>query len=126
MVSHGLMLLVGPIALCGSGGLVEDPAPTSRAASQPVDVEGATPLPDKPPQVLRLEARVSQLERSIRDMERYLGGPTRNLTLRPDTDLRSLQERLERRIDQLTSRVARMQRDLDSLARRLDRVERRR
>jgi len=125
-------VLISILLLCASGGWAGDSEPTSQPASQPA-VE-----PERPPgelarerleraaDTLRLMNRIQDLERTVSELSRQLGGPTRNLTQRPDTDLRSWTDRVDNDMRSLKDRASRMQRDLESLARRVDRLERRR
>ena len=120
------------LLLCASGGRAGDSEPTSQPASQPAvepqrqPGELARERLERAADTLRLMNRIQELERTVSELSRHLGGPTRNLTRRPDTDLPSWIDRVDRDLRSLQDRASRMQRDVESLARRVDRLERRR
>ena len=118
--------LLGLVLLCTALGRADGPPATSQPASQPTGTPGTlSPAADQA-RLARLEARVDRLDGTVSELVRLVGGPTRSLTVPPDTDLRSLNDRLDRELRALTNSLARLRREVDSLSRQVDRLERRR
>ena len=117
--------------VCATGGWAEGPGSASRPATQPAADAGELETSarwrlERAAETLRLVHRVRDLERTVAELARQLGGPTRNLTRRPDTDLASQFDRIDGDIRRLAERDSRLQRDLEALERRVGRLESRR
>ena len=94
---------------------VEEQADDSRAAERWGEAERRS-----------LEFRIRTLERTVEELARHVGGPQRDLTLRPEASLDSMLDRfgrdfrhLEEQVDRLEARLERLQRDVDRISRRL-------
>lgn len=118
------------ILLAARGG-AEQPGATTQPATRPADQEvrpgeSARERLERAADTLRLINRVQDLERTVSELARHLGGPTRNLTLRPSADLKSILDQIDREQRDLKNEVSRLRREVDDLRRRMDRLERRR
>jgi hypothetical protein len=113
----------------------ENPAPngaaedrgglTTRSATEPVGVTAAHSALISAER-MRTDLRVADLERTVAELARHIGGPTRDLTVRPDTSIDARMDRIERELGDLENRIARVERQFLNLERTIDRVERRR
>jgi hypothetical protein len=75
-------------------------------------------------EIRRLRFRVGELEALVDELVRQVGGPRRDLTLRPQDDLKSTVDRIDRDLGQLETRLDRLERRFDRFQRDLDRLMR--
>jgi predicted RNase H-like nuclease (RuvC/YqgF family) len=119
------------LVLFAAGGGADEPAASTQPVTRPADQEArpgesARERLERAADTLRLLNRVQDLERTVSELARHLGGPARNLTVRPSADLNTILDQVDREQRDLKSEVSRLRRDVDDLTRRLDRLERRR
>jgi chromosome segregation ATPase len=72
-----------------------------------------------------LEFRIRTLEQTVEELTRHVGGPQRDLTLRPEASLDSTLDRFERDLRRLEQQVDRLETRLDAMQRDLERISRR-
>ena len=124
-------LLAGCALVCfAAGGGADEPVAGTQPVTQPADQEArpgesARERLERAADTLRLINRVQDLERTVSELARHLGGPTRNLTVRPSADLNSILDQIDREQRDLKNEVSRLRRDVDDLRRRMDRLDRR-
>jgi predicted RNase H-like nuclease (RuvC/YqgF family) len=121
-------LLAGSaLVLFAAWGGADEPPASTQPATQPAarPGEAARDHLERAADTLELMGRVRDLERIVSELARHLGGPTRNLNIRPPTDLNSILEKIDRELQDLKTEVSRLRRDVDDLERRVDRLERR-
>jgi predicted RNase H-like nuclease (RuvC/YqgF family) len=124
-------LLAGcALVLFSTRGGADEPPASTQPATQPVTSEArpgesARDHLQRAADTLELMGRVRDLERIVSELARHLGGPTRNLNIRPPTDLNSILEKIDRELQDLKTELSRLRRDVDDLERRMDRLERR-
>ncbi|UCG31959.1 MAG: hypothetical protein JSU68_09865 [Phycisphaerales bacterium] len=136
MLMANRMLWRSLLAACAlvwfaAGGGADEPVASTQPATQPADQEvrpseSAQERLERAADTLRIISRVQDLERTVSELTRHLGGPTRNLTVRPRADLNTLLDQIDRDQRDLENEVSRLRRDVDDLRRRLDQLERRR
>jgi predicted RNase H-like nuclease (RuvC/YqgF family) len=130
ILSSSLLAGCALILLAARGG-AEQPGASTQPATRPADLEPRTSESarehlERAAENLRVINRVRDLERTVSELARHLGGPTRNLTLRPSADLNSILDQIDREQRDLENEISRLRREVNDLRRRMDRLERRR